>query len=89
MLEKNKEAQSQSIAELQQELKSLRALLLARPSPPMFSASSPSGLPGAPTRPSIPAWQLAAASVPTIPGVATTAASEILKEPTEKSEADA
>ena len=56
MIEKNKEAQSQSLGELQQELKSLKALLLSRGS---VTPSSPS-IPSFPTRPSIPAWQLAA-----------------------------
>ncbi|KLO20205.1 hypothetical protein SCHPADRAFT_992296 [Schizopora paradoxa] len=58
MIDKNKEAQSNSLAELQQELKSLKALLLSR-GPSFPSSTSP-----APTlsnfgRPSIPAWQLA------------------------------
>ena len=54
MIEKNKETQSQSLAELQQELKSLKALLLSR---------GPGSIPSSPLpvlgRPSIPAWQLA------------------------------
>ena len=55
MIEKNKEVQSQSLGELQQELKSLKALLLSRgPGTP----STPSIL-GLQTKPSIPAWQLA------------------------------
>lgn len=55
MMEKNKEVQSQSLGELQQELKSLRALLLSRgPATP----STPS-VPGLQAKPSIPAWQLA------------------------------
>lgn len=56
MIEKNKEAQTQSLAELQQELKSLKALLLSR-GPTHSGLSSP--LPQMPPRPSIPAWQLA------------------------------
>ncbi|TFK30511.1 hypothetical protein FA15DRAFT_683828 [Coprinopsis marcescibilis] len=55
MIDKNKESQTQSLSELQQELKSLKALLLSRgpsvpsvPSPPMTFG-----------RPAIPAWQLA------------------------------
>ncbi|KAL6310008.1 peroxisomal membrane anchor protein conserved region-domain-containing protein [Sparassis latifolia] len=58
MMEKNKESQAQSMAELQQELKSLKALLLSR------GPSAPSGLstPILPGKPSIPAWQLAGAS---------------------------
>ena len=56
MIEKNKEMQSQSLGELQQELKSLKALLLSRgPATP----STPS-IPSFPSKPSIPAWQLAA-----------------------------
>jgi peroxin-14 len=54
MIEKNKESQNQSLAELQQELKSLKALLLSRGSGPAVSP-----MPVLPTRPSIPAWQLA------------------------------
>jgi len=52
MIEKNKETQTQSLAELQQELKSLKALLLSRgPSTPSLPFSLN-------TKPSIPAWQL-------------------------------
>jgi peroxin-14 len=54
MIEKNKETQSQSLAELQQELKSLKALLLSRG--PVSIPSSPLPISG---RPTIPAWQLA------------------------------
>jgi peroxin-14 len=54
MIEKNKETQSQSLTELQQELKSLKALLLSR---------GPGNIPSSPLpvlgRPTIPAWQLA------------------------------
>ncbi|EJD03873.1 uncharacterized protein FOMMEDRAFT_106129 [Fomitiporia mediterranea MF3/22] len=56
MIEKNKESQSQSLGELQQELKSLKALLLSR-GPAYPTAPSPS-LPSFVGRPSIPAWQL-------------------------------
>ncbi|KAG5648051.1 hypothetical protein DXG03_007086 [Asterophora parasitica] len=56
MIEKNKESQTQSLSELQQELKSLKALLLSR---------GPSSIPASPLptlgRPAIPAWQLASA----------------------------
>ncbi|GLB36219.1 putative peroxisomal membrane anchor protein (Pex14p) conserved region [Lyophyllum shimeji] len=56
MIEKNKESQAQSLSELQQELKSLKALLLSR---------GPSSMPSSPMptlgRPAIPAWQLASA----------------------------
>ncbi|KAF9481368.1 hypothetical protein BDN70DRAFT_803504 [Pholiota conissans] len=55
MIEKNKESQNQSLAELQQELKSLKALLLSRGP---TTSSTPSSLPIL-GRPSIPAWQLA------------------------------
>ncbi|KAF8523131.1 peroxisomal membrane anchor protein conserved region-domain-containing protein [Hysterangium stoloniferum] len=58
MLEKNKEAQSQSLAELQQELKSLKTLLLSRAPSGM---SPPPPFPILNGRPSIPAWQLAGA----------------------------
>jgi peroxin-14 len=59
MIDKNKDSQSQSLAELQLELKSLKALLLNRgPSIPS-GASTP--LPAFSGRPSIPAWQLAGA----------------------------
>ncbi|KAH9937113.1 peroxisomal membrane anchor protein conserved region-domain-containing protein [Fomitopsis serialis] len=58
MLDKNKESQQQTLAELQQELKSMKALLLSR------GPSSPSGFstPIVPSKPAIPAWQLAATS---------------------------
>ena len=53
MIEKNKDVQTQSLGELQQDLKSLKTLLLSRstslPVPP---------LPTFPPRPSIPSWQL-------------------------------
>ncbi|KIK71076.1 hypothetical protein GYMLUDRAFT_33202 [Collybiopsis luxurians FD-317 M1] len=58
MIEKNKDMQTQSLAELQQELKSLKALLLSR-GPTMSSTPSPAPVLG---RPSIPAWQLAASN---------------------------
>ncbi|KAI0673497.1 peroxisomal membrane anchor protein conserved region-domain-containing protein [Trametes maxima] len=54
MIEKNKESQNQSLAELQQELKSLKALLLSR-GPSMSTGPATPILPG---KPSIPAWQL-------------------------------
>lgn len=61
MIEKNKESQTQSLGELQQELKSLKALLLSRgPSTPAIP-SSPMPIIG---RPTIPAWQLAAPATP-------------------------
>jgi len=56
MMEKNKESQNQSLTELQQELKSLKALLLSRG--PVISGSPTPPLPSFPPRPSIPAWQL-------------------------------
>lgn len=60
MIEKNKEAQSQSLGELQQELKSLKAVLLSRgPATPSSPPNFPS-FPSYPAKPSIPAWQLAA-----------------------------
>jgi peroxin-14 len=56
-MEKNKDSQTQSLTELQQELKSLKALLLSRG--PAISGSPTPPLPSFPPRPSIPAWQLA------------------------------
>ncbi|KAH7883657.1 hypothetical protein F5I97DRAFT_1938352 [Phlebopus sp. FC_14] len=61
MMEKNKESQHQSLAELQQELKSLKALLLSRGSTSLTSSPS-TPLPGLAGRPSIPSWQLAGTS---------------------------
>lgn len=55
MIERNKEHHTQSLNELQQEVKSLKALLLNRPT---GVPTSPSPLPPM-ARPSIPAWQLA------------------------------
>lgn len=74
MIEKNRDSQSQSLAELQQELKSLKALLLSRGSGVSPSSSSP--LISLTGRPSIPAWQLAgtnqsngvSGNVPALPG---------------------
>ncbi|KAL5534152.1 hypothetical protein ACEPAG_613 [Sanghuangporus baumii] len=57
MIDKNKDSQSQSLGELQQELKSLKALLMSR-GPTYPTTPSPS-LPSFVGRPSIPAWQLA------------------------------
>ena len=54
MIEKNKDAQTQSLGELQQDLKSLKTLMLNRT--PSTSLSPP--LPAFPPRPSIPSWQL-------------------------------
>ncbi|KAJ7783868.1 hypothetical protein DFH07DRAFT_908919 [Mycena maculata] len=61
MIERNKDSQTQSLAELQHELKSLKALLLSR-GPTIPSGSLPSSPLPVPGRPSIPAWQLAGAS---------------------------
>ncbi|KAI0660437.1 peroxisomal membrane anchor protein conserved region-domain-containing protein [Cubamyces menziesii] len=58
LIDKNKESQNQSLAELQQELKSLKALLLSR-GPSTSAGPSTPILPG---KPSIPAWQLAGGS---------------------------
>lgn len=60
MMDKSKESQTQSLAELQQELKSLKALLLSR-GPALSSSPSASPIPAL-GRPSIPAWQLAGAN---------------------------
>jgi peroxin-14 len=59
MIEKNKDAQTQSLGELQQDLKSLKTLLLTRT--PNTSVPAPP-LPTFPPRPSIPSWQLAESS---------------------------
>jgi peroxin-14 len=59
MIDKNKDSQSQSLAELQQELKSLKALLLNRG--PSLSSGASTPLLSFSGRPSIPAWQLAGA----------------------------
>lgn len=59
MIDKTKEAQTQSLTDLQQELKSLKALLLSRGPTTPSNPSSP--LPAPSFRPSIPAWQLAGA----------------------------
>jgi peroxin-14 len=56
MMEKNKENHNQSLSELQQELKSLKVLLLNRGPSVSSTPSSPSPMVG---RPAIPAWQLA------------------------------
>lgn len=70
MIDKNKESQNQSLAELQQELKSLKALLLSRGANlPTSSPASPLPLLG---RPSIPAWQLAASPQPSVSESSTT-----------------
>lgn len=58
MVDRNKEHHTQSLNELQQEVKSLKALLLNRPT---GMPSSPSPLPPM-ARPSIPAWQLSGTS---------------------------
>jgi peroxin-14 len=60
MIEKNKDSQTQSLTELQQELKSLKALLLSRG--PGLSSTPSSPLPVFTGRPAIPAWQLAGAN---------------------------
>ena len=65
MLEKNREGSNASFLELQQELKSLRTLLVNSTTRPLGSGGPtlPAGL----ARPTIPAWQLStpAASSPT------------------------
>lgn len=64
MIEKNKDSQTQSLGELQQELKSLKALLLSRGPATPGTPSSPMPILG---RPTIPSWQLA--STPAAPPV--------------------
>ncbi|KAG2072724.1 hypothetical protein BDR04DRAFT_1096352 [Suillus decipiens] len=61
MIEKNKESQKESLSELQQELKSLKALLLSRGSAPLTSSPS-TPIPSLASRPSIPSWQLASSA---------------------------
>ncbi|KAL4064900.1 peroxisomal membrane anchor protein conserved region-domain-containing protein [Scleroderma yunnanense] len=61
MIDKNKDAHKQSLSELQQELKSLKTLLLGRGSGIVTSTPS-TPLPGLAGRPSIPSWQLAGIS---------------------------
>lgn len=61
MIEKNKETQKESLSELQQELKSLKALLLSRGSAPLTSSPS-TPIPSLAGRPSIPPWQLASSA---------------------------
>ncbi|KAF9822042.1 hypothetical protein IEO21_00036 [Rhodonia placenta] len=78
MIEKNKESQLQSLAELHQELKSLKALLLSR-----GPTSSGMSTPIIPSKPSIPAWQLAGppqngANTGTLPSHASPSASSTL-----------
>lgn len=79
MMDKSKENHSQSLAELQQELKSLKALLLSRGPGNVGGATTPI----IPSKPSIPAWQLAgsnhftnstATSLPASPGASSTSA---------------
>ncbi|KAL4071000.1 hypothetical protein J3A83DRAFT_4130766 [Scleroderma citrinum] len=61
MIDKNKDAHKQSLSEFQQELKSLKTLLLGRGSGIVTSTPS-TPLPGLAGRPSIPSWQLAGIS---------------------------
>ena len=60
MIEKNKESHNQSLAELQQELKSLKALLLNRGTSISSTPTSPLPMVG---RPVIPSWQLASTAL--------------------------
>lgn len=81
MIDKNKESQNQSLAELQQELKSLKALLLNR-APTLPPSTSSSTLPLL-SRPSIPAWQLASSpNSADIISSSTTTPSTIVASPT-------
>ncbi|EKM61178.1 uncharacterized protein PHACADRAFT_134491 [Phanerochaete carnosa HHB-10118-sp] len=58
MIDKSKETHTQSLVELQQELKSLKTLLLTRGSNGVSGATTPI----IPSKPSIPPWQLAGSS---------------------------
>lgn len=78
MIEKNKDTQTQSLGELQQELKSLKALLLSRGS---IMSPAPAPPPSFTGRPSIPAWQLAGTN-----GVSTTSLSSSASIPSEVAE---
>ncbi|KEP53675.1 putative peroxisomal membrane anchor protein (Pex14) [Rhizoctonia solani 123E] len=72
MLEANREAQTHALSELQQEVKSLKALLVTRrPESP----SAPSSILNL-GRPSIPAWQLSGGSDASTPGNAKSPAPE-------------
>ncbi|KAI0704949.1 hypothetical protein BC835DRAFT_1403872 [Cytidiella melzeri] len=74
MIDKSKESHTQSLLELQQELKSLKTLLLSR-----GGSVTPSGVstPVLPGKPSIPAWQLSgtnfavSSSTSSLPGTPT------------------
>ena len=77
MIDKSKENHAQSLAELQQELKSLKALLLSRGPATVSGAATPV----VPSKPSIPAWQLTGSnhfangptsSTPVLPGPSAT-----------------
>jgi len=61
MIDKNKDAHKQSLSELQQEIKSLKTILLGRGGGALASTPS-TPLPGLAGRPSIPAWQLTGTS---------------------------
>lgn len=78
MIEKNKEAQTQSLGELQQDLKSLKTLLLSR-TPSTATPAPP--LPNFPPRPSIPSWQLSPSSNSTIPPLGTSSPSVVVPSP--------
>lgn len=60
MLDRVKEQERQSYSELQQELKSLKTLLLSSRDSAMSNAGPPSIFSQIGKKPSIPAWQLAA-----------------------------
>lgn len=79
MLEKHKDAQSQALLDLQQELKSLKALLLSRSGPqiptiprPGTNFAAAGGTSFLPTKPSIPQWQLADPSSPSVTAISPT-----------------
>ncbi|KAI9445198.1 peroxisomal membrane anchor protein conserved region-domain-containing protein [Lactarius indigo] len=79
MIEKNKEAQTQSLGELQQDLKSLKTLLLSR-TPSTATPAPP--LPNFPPRPSIPIWQLSdSSSNGTVPLLGTSSPSIVTPPP--------
>jgi peroxin-14 len=69
MLDRVKEQERQSYSELQQELKSLKSLLLSSRDSAM--ASTPSIFSQIGKKPSIPAWQLAQSASPPVSGTPT------------------
>lgn len=86
MLDRNKEAQNRVLEELQNELKSLKSLMLSRrPQSPAVDSPTENGLSSRLTaalngsgsaKPGIPAWQQAAASKPAAASSSSSSSSE-------------